>query len=334
MSGWVQKLTTDLVTRMTARWELKLVALVTAIALWLYTGSQSRVERIVAVRISESSVVGVPDDWQITELTPREFNVTVNVPVARSDAAPEFLSPRLELRPDATKDGKQSFDLTRRLLGLGGDVLIVHTDPQGIRAIDVRLDQVVATELPIETPQVLVGTGVEATVQVDLTVVGGRGARGGFVPARAAHTRVRFAPVDLAGQVDDVAGERVERVTLTPILAPYRVVNPVVATITLRSIPAVKRGVPLPVRILGAREVLGAFDVELSPPQVTVDLGGPENLLKTLSPESDLTAYVRLPADLEPNTPRELPVQLFAPTWLTVDAPRVRVTLKAKSPGQ
>ena len=46
-------------------WQVKVVAFFLAIALWLYTSGQARIERTLQVRVQESSVRSLPADYQV-----------------------------------------------------------------------------------------------------------------------------------------------------------------------------------------------------------------------------------------------------------------------------
>ncbi len=71
-----------LTERLVEHWELKVVALVIAVALWLYTNGQVRIERSVNVVVAPSAVLSLPDGYRVTSITPQNFTINISVPVS------------------------------------------------------------------------------------------------------------------------------------------------------------------------------------------------------------------------------------------------------------
>ncbi|MBA3939383.1 MAG: hypothetical protein H0X38_18190 [Planctomycetes bacterium] len=309
-------------------WELKLVALVIAIALWIYTNGQVRIVRPLLVRVTPAAVQSLPEDYRVATVEPAQFTVFVNLPegmlhVLRSDLA----VPRLVIAADSLGKGRQSFPITNRLLGLDEDFRIERVDPDGVKEITVAFDRVDQDEVPVEIPQLLgVPEGIEAAIALSRTRVKVRGAHTLLQSAREHGQRILFKPIAL-GDIDKaLATMREERLELTPLETGIEVMEPVVATVTLRPAEGGKQVVSLPVQIMAPRDVLGRFQFEISQAQVALTIRGPLNVLRTLHPETDLGAYVTLRASVEPGVAQELPVTLVAHDGLTADPATVRVT--------
>lgn len=314
---------------LTAHWDLKLVALVLAVALWTYTTGQVHVERTATVTVTDQAVSSLPERSRITAISPREFKVRLSVPASRAgELTLEELAPHLPLSPQATVERGQVFPITARSLGLPDDVRIIGIEPDNVREITVTLDLEGEADLPVEPPAVTgLPPGLEAALQLDLTLVRVRAPGAELERMRAAKARVRFEPVDLQGVDPMLARPRQERVALTPAAEGFTVLRPVHAAITVRPRPGQPRQVTVPVEVLGSRDLLRSVAVEIDQPRTTLVLRGPENQLAALKPDQDLTAYVRLRDDLAPGQAHELPVGVLAPPWLAVEPATARVTL-------
>jgi len=309
-----------------ANWQLKLVALFLAVALWLYTSGQARVPRPgVAVRVPVAAVTLHPG-YQVSAISPGEFTVDLDGPLSVVNRVkPSIDVPALAISAEALARGEQTFPITTRLLGLDPDLHITGL-PEGITGITVRFGRVVEDHVPVELPRLAdVPANLEPTLSLDRTQVRVRGPRPEIDRLKSA--RLRFLPIGL-GTVDPrTADEAVQIIGLQPELpASVQALEEVTATVRLRPLLAAQQTVALPVHLLMPRESARRFEVELSQTQVALTVRGPKNLLADLRPE-DLTAYVNLRRALEPNVAHELPVQILAPAWLTCDPATVRCTL-------
>ena len=76
-----------MIGRFSEHWELKLVALVIAVALWLYTNGQVRIERSINVSVTSASVQSLPKGYRVTEIRPDKFTVNLSVPVSQVGGA-------------------------------------------------------------------------------------------------------------------------------------------------------------------------------------------------------------------------------------------------------
>ena len=316
----------------TSHWELKAVALVLAIALYVYTSGQVRVEKTFTVSITEAAVRGLPSDYQVVSITPRDFKVQLSVPSSRlADLESETILPRLEIRPEQLTTEEASWPLTSAVLHLSNDIRIQATEPPDLREITVRLDRVTEGTLPGETPHLAgLPTGLDATVRLDQTLL--RIAAGGDVldVLGRDHERVRFQDVDLRSIDPGLSIERQERLVLTPLApaleTPYKVLDPVTATVVIRPLQGVPKELSVPVKLLVGKDVLRSLEITVTPPRVALTVRGPENRLAALTIE-ELTAYVRLPDDIAPDqTGHDLPVEVLAPAWLVVEPVSVHVT--------
>jgi hypothetical protein len=317
---------------LTAHWELKVVALVLAVALYIYTSGQVRVEKTVTVALSESSVRGLSGDYQVVSITPRDFKVLLSVPSSRlPDVEGEALTPRLDLRPEHLQAEEGTFLLTSALLRLPNDIRIIATEPSDLREVSVKLDRITEGSLPVESPHLAgLAAGLDATVRLDATMVRVAAGREVLEVLHRDHERIRFQEIDLRAVDPELTGEHEERLELTPIAAPqetpYRVLGKITATITVRPLLGLTKELAVPLQVLASRDLLRSMDVTLTPPRAQLVVRGPENLLRNFKPEG-LTAYVRLPDDLSSDSVHELPIDVLAPPWLVVEPARVRVSV-------
>ncbi len=320
-----------------AHWELKVVAGVLAVALYIYTSGQVRIERTVTVPVAEAPVRGLPGDYQVVEVQPREFKVRLSVPSSRlPEMEADTILPRLELRPDQLAAEQADFPLTSHFLHLSNDIRIEATEPADIRSVHLRLDRITEAILPVDPPH-LVGlpNGLVAAVQLDATMVPVRAAGALLDRLRSEHLRIRFQDIPLNAIPADLTGERIERIELAALPAPadmpYEVMRKVFAVVAIRPVLGNRRLLTMPVALLGDRDLLRTVMVEVMPPLVNLTVRGPENLIRALHPE-DLTVFVQIKADQLPNTTREIPVQVLAPEGVEFDRPQVRVIQRTMGP--
>lgn len=311
---------------LTVNWQLKLVALFLALALWFYTSGQARVSRSFTVKIPDQAVQGLGDEYRITGVTPREFTVEIDGPAAVLGALRgDVLTPRLEVRGKALEDGRQNFPITNEVLGLEADLRIEAINPASVEEISVRFSKVVSAELFVEPPMPIdVPEGLEPAISLEQATVSVSGPES-TISELVGRKRLSFSPISLAGAASDLTKPEVRRIRLKPIVGSGVEVSEVYALVTIKPIDGVKRQLSLPIQLLAAPEFLARQRVELSQQQVVMTVRGPRNLLDALKPEQ-LTAYVDLRRPLELNQTREIAVELVAPPWLTAEPTTVRVT--------
>ncbi len=311
----------------TDRWELKIVAMVTAIALWIYTSGQVRTERAVVVTLSDGDVAGLPVGMRIASIRPREFTVRLSAPLGRwSEGGPD-VRPRLVVRPEDLADGHQELPLTSRSLGFGSDVRIIGTEPS-VNAISIAVARSAEEILPVDPPKVLTPAGYDAVIELEHTLVTVRGDGALLTRLRDEGLRVAMMPVDL--RAVDALTTPVQRVALRPQEASLELPQRPVASITLLPVRGTKRTVTVPVTVLMGEGMRLGNDVVLDPPVATITVHGPEERLKELRPEAELVAYVAVRADLPMDQPQVLPVSLVGPGWLVADPAMITVTVRVR----
>jgi hypothetical protein len=315
-----------------AHWEIKLVAIVLAVALWIYTSGQVRSDRTVDVTVREEQITGLGDNYQIRGISPRQFRVTLSVPSNRWTLLPDndLLLPRLEVRPSALDKRMQEYSLTSAMLGLPSDIRIVRTEPENLRSLTVQWESIREDDLPVEPPAVEnIPSGFDADVHLDVDLVKVRAGAEIIEQERRQKHRVEFRPIRLGPVKVDPTSPKTLTVALTPLPSlPYRVQRTPMATVTLTPLPASMPLAAVPVQVLLPREAVGHVQVDLFPALAMITVHGPENLLRELKSEQ-VTAYVDLRRAAEPGAPRDVPLALLAPTWLTFDPITVRATVTA-----
>jgi YbbR domain-containing protein len=314
-------------------WELKLVALVVAVALWVYTSGQVRVERQIVVEMRSENIAGLPAHLQPVGITPSGFTVVLSVPARRLDELAQVpLRPRLTVRRDEQRPGRVSFPVSAFTLGLGADVRIVRTEPADLRSLEVVLARIVEEPLPVALPEVDgLPAGIAATVTPSLSRVRVRGPEDELSRAVAAAVPVRFAPIRLADIDPALVGERIETVTLEPMPSQLVPIEPVQARIQLRPARQLSEQVRCDVQVLLPPAHLGRWLIEPADPQVALHVRGPENLVRALTPE-DITAWVDLRSLRAGEIPPDFPVHVTGPSGITVDAVRVPLVVRAATP--
>ena len=306
------------------RWEMKLVAVVVAVALHTYTSGQVRVERTITVAVSDTAVRGLPLEFQVTDIEPREFKVQLSVPENQLDEVDQGLTPRLEVEADQLAAGVATFPLTSHTLRLPNDIRIISTEPADLRELTVRVDRIAEADLPVELPR-LVGLppGLAAEVVCDPTLVHIRAPSTVVDRLVQEHYRVRFQEMSLQHVAADLGHESKETAILVPLPAPaempFKVVGQVEATALIRPLPGNRKSLTVPLQILAQPELLRAVRVEIAQPRLIMEVRGPENLLRDLSGERDITAWVAVNGTLEAGLPHQLPIQVHCPEGITVD---------------
>lgn len=314
--------------RLLEHWELKLVALVIAVALWLYTNGQVRVERTLNVMVNDSSVQSLPADYRVNAIEPKSFSVKVSVPMNQAGSLRNPIIPNLVISGEAVLRGQQSFPITSSMLGLDDDLRIERVEPEHVR--EVRVDFALITEdyLPVEAPTISgLPEGIQATLAIEPTRVRVRGTREQLDDLKARAQRLVFDPIVLDGVDPTMQATRREVVALTHKDSHLEVVDRVTATVTLTPQTGATKEVGVPVQILAPKDFTTRFSIELSQPQVVLALHGPASLLAALQPETELTAYVALRPTIELGVPVEVPVGVMGPTWATYDPVTIRVTV-------
>jgi hypothetical protein len=319
---------------LTAHWELKMVALVLAVALWIYTGAQVRSERTVDVKIRPVDVSGLNENYRVTDIAPASFRVTLSVPSGLSGQVNDVINPTLEISSQAYSKRAQGFPLTSALLGLSSDIRILRTEPDSLREVTVAWDYVVPDDIPAAVPAISgLPSGLEAEVILDHNFVHVRAPSEAFDRLRKNGGMLRYLPLDLSSCDARATGEQTRTVELIAQPdQPFQIMQKQDARVVVRPVSGARLAVSVPVQVLAPAATLGRLQAEISERTVTLSVHGPENLLKQLKPEGgSLTAYVDLRGLSGPVADQELPVLVIGPSWLTADPVTVRVTVTAVS---
>jgi YbbR domain-containing protein len=315
-----------------SNWQIKLVALSLAVALWFYTSGQARIERTLNVVITPAAVRNLPEGARISGIEPHVFSVEIDGPMTVVQGLrPDAIAPRLEIVGGAIDQGRQDFPITNEVLGLPAEIRIQRVNPAR-DAITVTLGKVVETDMLVDPPRVVdVPGGLEPSLSLEEGRVVVTGPQDVISEMLRQHPRLRFLPVSLASANASIERAEPLRLRLVPDAPPSVEVPPVYARVTLKPVDGQRQQVGLAVHLLATPDFLAKHRVELSQPQVVVTVRGPRNLLAALTPES-LAAYVNLRRPLELNQPQEVPVEVLGPAWLTADPVAVRVTVSLLVP--
>jgi hypothetical protein len=308
-------------------WELKLVSLVVAVALWTYTSGQVRVEREILVELTPAQVTGLPSDLQVAAIEPSEFVAVLSIPTSKlGDLRDQVLHPQLSLPRDRRGPGDVEFILTGRMLGLDSDVRVLRTEPGEVRSVSVRLSAIAQAVLPAEAPLVVgLPVGIAADVRLDRTQVEVKGPRELVEQAHNASSSLRFQPIRLDGVDPFLASPREERVALRVADGQLTPVEPVIATVVLRPQRMATVSLRVPVPVLLAPGDAGRWRLDGEAPRVELRLTGPETVVRALRSE-DIVVWVDLHAGLAGGE-HELPVQVQAIEGVRFEPARVKLVL-------
>ena len=202
-------------------WQIKLVALSLAVALWFYTSGQARVERTLTVSVAVAAVRNLPAGARIAEITPREFTVEVDGPmIVLQELRSDPILPRLDLAGGALDEGRQDFPITNQVLGLPADVRIQRINPSSVTAITVTLGRVIEKEMLVEAPELEhVPAGLAPNLNLEESRVLITGPENALEDLLARHPRLRFLPVslkDVNPLIDQLAPEHLELAIADP----------------------------------------------------------------------------------------------------------------------
>ncbi len=311
-------------------WELKVVSLVVAVALWTYTSGQVRVERQILVELTPAQISGLPAVLQVSAVEPAEFVAVLSVPTSKlGELRDQVLRPLIELPRDRREAGDVELGLTGRLLGLDSDIRVVRTEPGEVRSVTIRLSALAFATLPAEAPPVVgLPIGIAASVRLDRTQVEVRGPAERIAAAETSGAPLRFAPIHLDGIDPGLAAPREERLTLRITDGQLTPVEPVLATITLKPARSSTVALRVPVSVLLAPGESGRWRVEGEAPTAEVRLSGTDSVVRALRVE-DIVAWVDLRQGVTEAGERELPVLIQPVEGVQAEVGRVRLRLAA-----
>ena len=322
-----------MIGRVSEHWELKLVALVIAVALWLYTKGQVHIERSINVNLTPSSVQSLPEGYRVTEIYPDKFTVNLSAPASQVGGFRSAIVPHLVISSDAISRGEQTFPITGSMLGLDDDTRINHIEPNTVREIRVVFALITEDYLPVQVPPIVgLPDGIEATLAIEPTRVRVKGTRAQLDLFKTRNQRVSYDAISINGIDPAMQTSRKEIVLLTLKDQQLDVADPVTATVTLSPIRSATKEMSVAVQILAPKDFTNRFAISLSQPQVVLSLHGPANLLNGFRPETELTAYVAIRPTIELGIPVEVPIGVMGPTWATYDPVTIRVTVTLLPP--
>lgn len=298
-----------------SNWQMKLVALIFAVVIYLYTARQVSQEATIDVVCEPTAVVGLPDDYRVASVNPREFSIQVSGPAAVLRSLRESrISPRLELSADAISKGEQSFPVTTTLLGIDAEVRILD-----IREITVGIGRVETQDMWIDPPRLIrVPSGIRATLTLERDRVKVTGAASAIAQLTGGQQRLQFKPVNLDGVQSAISEPTERRIFLEPDVGVGIQVEEVTARLVLTPVGIRRQQVTLPVRILGDPQMLAEHQVTLAAAQITVSLRGPARIMDEFDPQTGLNAWVDL-RGLNGAVSREMPVVIQGPEWMQID---------------
>ncbi len=319
-------------------WEYKLISLMLAAALYFYTSDLISVTNTLTItNLSQANDVieYVPDGYQVTEIIPRtEVEVTISGPRNIVDNMQQEIELSLELDRDSIKEGEQVFAINNNLLKLDHKIKILDTRP--VREIRVKVSKQKSAIIPINDKLQYIGLPESLFVsdreldKTDLEVYG---------PEEIIETLdvLSVDPIDLSYLQQEKPKTAIVKNVPLKIILPKDVKTTdsvtVYAKITIRPKVA-KREMNLPISVLADPEFLKAFRVQFAQPVVPVTISGPGQYLPELKSDQ-LTAYIIINKDDFVEEPtKALQVYVQSPSWTTVKAGRIRVTVRRRVEGE
>lgn len=317
-----------MITWLRHEWELKLIALVLAVIIYFFTGQRITTERSFTVRLDEKDVAR-PSLFQVRTIQPRELNVTLSGPARLLDNL-QAIRPRLEFSRSGLEDGRQTFDLTARLLQLDPRLGLRQSSSSSIQVELARIlvdQQLAIDEQALEVRDLPAGLMVNRRSPNRRVVL----ATGPEPAIRALAGKLPLQPISLGWVSPRLDKEVVLPVDLAPSLPPE---------VSIRDREGLKAEVvvepqksddsqSVPLRALISPESAAAYEIQTDRKDVVLTLQGPRNLMAGLTPGT-LTAFIDLP-DKPGNLDvrKTYPVRVVAPAWIAFKPPpEVGVTIK------
>ncbi len=316
---------------LTDRWELKLIALGLAVALYFFTSNQITDVRSFTITIDKSNVV-LPEGYIPSEVRPEKMDVRLQGPRSLLDALEsDDIKAQLVVADTALHERRQNFDVTARLLGLPGSISLDSQPPP----ITVRFAPRVERSLPFDDRPEVIGIpeGLRYSLEFEITHVVVTGPED-VVDRLAEAGKLPVYPIELSGIDPDLAQTIRKRM---PVM--FKLDNPSVSIPDSRSVyvnVVVEPGrdeistPPLPVRVLLLVDDLRTYDVALSPEVVVFKVSGPTNRLAKFKPAEQIRAFVDLSDPDEIEVPYEQAVSVEAPSWMSVKSQTVTVTVSLR----
>lgn len=314
-------------------WEIKVIAFILAVTVYVFTGNLIRVDVVEKVRIDNAHVVGLPDGYRVRSVSPRQLTVEISGPrnlIAAMEQA--SVIPRLEFDPDNLEAGSQRYDVTPGLLQLPPGLRVRYL---GSDRVEVLVDRVVrrALRLTVGPDDFILGTpGLRVRrVQLDHTHVSVEGPKQVIDELRAAGS-LHVEPELLTDIPDDLTEPTERTVPVTVAVGDEVEVvieDAVTARVTVEPAPD-ELPLTLPVAVLAPADFFDGYAVQLSQDEVALTVTGPRNRLEALRGEQTIQAYVDLTGPLTLDIPKAYQVRVVAPAWATVSSAQVRVTVRTR----
>jgi hypothetical protein len=317
------------------RWQLKTIAMVLALSLYLYTGTQVSVERTITVRISDRAVEGLPGDYLITGIAPREFDVVVSGPMTVVRGIDQDdLQPMLAMDASSVAAGRADFDITGRLLQLSPELSLRRSSAGSIAVDFARIAEEVLPIADRPKPEGL-AEGLRAQIALVRAQVLVRGPSTAIDELREAGP-IPVESLDLSSVKGDIDGPVELRLPLELKLSDdprlrAKDIPEVIVTVT----PEPENQVvgPLPIQLLADPDYLLKHRVVIDPAVIALNVSGPANLMA----ETDLAKEVRAYIDMSGVRPSgkfdDRLVRVLKPTWATTSAVQVRVKVEFREDG-
>ncbi|TVR44934.1 MAG: hypothetical protein EA402_05685 [Planctomycetota bacterium] len=314
------------------RWQLKFLALLMAVALYLFTGTQITVERTFTIQVLPEQLRGLPANYRLsTPLVPNEFSVTIAGPQRQiEDVVAQDLAPMLTVTTDGLTAGFQEFNITERLLRLNPAFTLRSRSVDRIRAEFAR---VIEDVLTLEGRPAISGLaeGLRAEVSLVRSQVLVQGPANVIASLRE-RGRVPVRPIDLSDVSATISEMQELRVPLVIQVgdAPVRTVEQPEAVVRVSPAPETRVIGPVPVHALAPPDILARYEIEITPPVVALTVSGPVNRLREQDPVQILRAYVDVGDARRGAIGEERTVRVLAPSWLTTTTTTVRVSVRPR----
>lgn len=314
-------------------WEYKLIALLLAVALYVYTSDLITIEKYIIIKNPSQNLEAVgyaPEHYVVTRVTPTaDIELRVSGPRTIIEKMEKEIPLRLQLVEELIREGKQIFPVSNRLLGLDPSINIVSARPRD--DIVVHVSRIKFKNISLD-PNIIINdypdSLMPAIIQLDKTGLEVSGAEDVI-------NSLEFLPIDPLSfstwnlKEEDVVLE-MKQIVPVAVKPPHGVrltdKGSVYATIIIKPKQS-HIDKKLPVQIQAPVSFQEKYRVKLAKPIVVVTVHGPERLLKGLQ-KDQLIVYVKLDALMfsEGPTKKGVPVYVDGPSWLTPSPTTITVS--------
>ncbi|NRA37484.1 MAG: hypothetical protein HRU15_05045, partial [Planctomycetes bacterium] len=141
-------------------WEYKLIALLLAVALYVYTSDLITVEKYILISNPSQDpdvIVYHPEDFIVTSITPGvDIEMRVSGPRTIIENMEKTIPLRLKLTKDLIREGKQIYPVSNLLLGLDPSVTIISATPRDDIVVHVSRVKFKNIPLALEAPDIVI----------------------------------------------------------------------------------------------------------------------------------------------------------------------------------